>query len=89
MTVEDHDAGSQPANAEQHPVEGDVYRVLAEIVDCGGDEISLVGVSVVAKQRGQAEQTGGAPDGEDQQFQFPLPGTLVAWQRTEQMTGPR
>ena len=51
VTVEDHDAGSQPANAEQHPVEGDVYRVLAEIVDCGGDEISLVGVSVVANQR--------------------------------------
>ena len=24
VAVEDHDAGSQPADAEQHPVEGDV-----------------------------------------------------------------
>ena len=78
MTDEDHDTGTHPGNTEQHPVEGDVGWLLAEIVHRGGDEISLVRVSVTAHQGRQTDQTGGAPDPEDQQFQSPLPGSLVA-----------
>ena len=77
VTVEDHDAGSHPGDAEQHPVEEYRQWVLTEIVHSGGDEISLVSVSVTAKEGSQADQRGEAPDHGDQQFQTPLPGTLV------------
>ena len=79
MTDEDHDAGTHPGNAEQHPVEEYVAWVLTEIVHSGGDEISLVSVSVTAQEGSQAHQRGEEPDHEDQQFQTPLPGTLVTW----------
>ena len=86
VAVEDHDTRTNPGNAEQDTVEENVCWDLAEIVDCGREEISLVGVLVTAQERSQAEQRGGAPDDEDQQFQFPLPGTLITCQVAEQVT---
>ena len=56
MTVEDHDARTQPGNTQQKPVEDDIWRVPTEIVHSAGEEVALVSVSVPAEERTETDQ---------------------------------
>ena len=78
MTVDDDEAGGQPANAEQHPVEGHVRHVLAEVVHGAAEEVPLISVSVPAQEGGEADHDGHTPDPDDDHLHPQLAGPLVA-----------